>query len=119
MTAYHLSFENTENAFAYKSDKELKQARFLFSTMSYKSLVKLGTLLTPILIKFGFPVKGLIRKTIFGQFVGGESLEEHRRPFGWHCVVERRTSALATVGEQRELRDREQLPARLDDVVPR
>ncbi|MBL7700427.1 MAG: proline dehydrogenase family protein [Chitinophagaceae bacterium] len=76
MAAYHLSFENTENAFAYKSDKELKQARFLFSTMSYKSLVKLGTLLTPALIKFGFPVKGLIRKTIFGQFVGGESLEE-------------------------------------------
>jgi len=76
MDAYHLSFENTENAFAYKSDKELKKAKFLFSSMSYKILVKLGTTLTPLVMKLGLPVKGLIRKTIFGQFVGGESLGE-------------------------------------------
>lgn len=76
MTAYHLSFENTENAFAYKSDGELKQAKLLFSTMGYKALVKIGTSLTPVLMKMGLPIKGLIRKTIFGQFVGGESLEE-------------------------------------------
>jgi proline dehydrogenase len=76
MDAYHLSFENTENAFAYKSDKELRRAKFLFSSMGYKTLVKLGTTLTPIVMKLGLPVKGLIRKTIFGQFVGGESLEE-------------------------------------------
>ena len=76
MDAYHLSFENTENAFAYKSDKELRRAKFLFSSMGYKTLVKLGTTLTPVVMKLGLPVKGLIRKTIFGQFVGGESLEE-------------------------------------------
>jgi proline dehydrogenase len=76
MAAYHLSFENTEKAFAYKSDKELRKAKFLFSSMSYKTLVKIGTTLTPLLMKTGLPVKGLIRKTIFGQFVGGESLEE-------------------------------------------
>jgi proline dehydrogenase len=76
MEAYRLSFENTENAFAYKSDSELRKAKFLFSSMSYKTLVKLGTLLTPWVIKAGLPVKGLIRKTIFDQFVGGETLEE-------------------------------------------
>ena len=76
MDAYHLSFENTENAFAYKSDKELRRAKFLFSSMGYKTLVKLGTTLTPVVMKLGLPVKGLIKKTIFGQFVGGESLEE-------------------------------------------
>lgn len=76
MDGHQLSFENTENAFAYKSDRELNKARFLFSSMSYKTLVKLGTTLTPIVINLGFPVKGLIRKTIFGQFVGGETLEE-------------------------------------------
>jgi proline dehydrogenase len=76
MDAYHLSFENTENAFAYKSDKELMRAKFLFSSMGYKTLVKLGTTLTPFVMKLGLPVKGLIKKTIFGQFVGGESLEE-------------------------------------------
>lgn len=76
MDAYHLSFENTGNAFAYKSDKELRKAKFLFSSMSHKTLVKLGTTLTPIVMKLRLPVKGLIKKTIFAQFVGGESLEE-------------------------------------------
>jgi proline dehydrogenase len=71
-----VSFENTENAFAYKSDDELKKAAFLFSSMGYSSLVKLGTRITPWMIRSGLPVKGLIRKSIFAQFVGGETLEE-------------------------------------------
>jgi proline dehydrogenase len=71
-----VSFENTANAFAYKTDKELKRAKFLFSSMGYASLVRLGTRLTPWMIRSGMPVKGLIRGTIFSQFVGGETLEE-------------------------------------------
>lgn len=71
-----ISFDNTENAFAYKSDKDLKQAHFLFSSMGYGALVKLGTRLTPWAIKVGLPIKGIIRDTIFKQFVGGESLDE-------------------------------------------
>src|ERR1700710_201697 len=71
-----VSFENTANAFEYKSDKELKKAAFLFSSMGYSALVKLGTRVTPWLIRSGIPVKGMIRKTIFKQFVGGETLEE-------------------------------------------
>jgi len=39
-------------------------------------LVKLGTRLAPWSIKVGLPVKGLIRQTIFKQFVGGETLTE-------------------------------------------
>ena len=72
----NISFENTENAFAYKSDKELKQSRFLFKTMDYPLFVPIGTRLTPLLMKTGLPVDGLIRKTIYKQFVGGESLED-------------------------------------------
>jgi len=71
-----ISFDNTEFAFEYKSDKELKKARFLFSTMSRPWLVKLGTRLTPWAIKSGVPINGLIRNTIFSQFVGGETLGE-------------------------------------------
>lgn len=71
-----VSFDNTENAFEYKSDKELKKAAFLFSSMGNSALVKLGTKLTPWMIRSGLPVKGLIRNTIFSQFVGGETLEE-------------------------------------------
>ncbi|HYV53974.1 MAG TPA: proline dehydrogenase, partial [Chitinophagaceae bacterium] len=71
-----ISFDNTENAFAYKTDGELKRARFLFNSMSYSWLVKIGTRITPWAIRAGLPIKGLIRKTIFKQFVGGETLEE-------------------------------------------
>ncbi len=72
----NISFENTEIAFKYKSDKELKKAKFLFSTMAKTLLVKLGTKITPWLIKAKLPINSLIRKTIFSQFVGGETLEE-------------------------------------------
>jgi proline dehydrogenase len=71
-----ISFDNTEYAFAYKTDQELKKANFLFSSMGYESLVKLGTRITPWAIKVGLPIKGIIRNTIFKQFVGGETLEE-------------------------------------------
>jgi proline dehydrogenase len=72
----NISFDNTEIAFAYRSNKELRQAARLFSMMGKPWLVKLGTRLAPWSIEAGLPVKGLIRKTIFRQFVGGESLEE-------------------------------------------
>ncbi len=71
-----ISFENTETAFAYKTDKELKMARFLFASMGKEWLVNLGLKLTPWALKVGLPVKGLIRNTIFRQFVGGETLQE-------------------------------------------
>ena len=71
-----ISFDNTEFAFAYKSDKQLKKASFLFSLMGKPSLVKIGTRLAPWSVNAGLPVKGIIRNTIFSQFVGGETLEE-------------------------------------------
>jgi len=71
-----ISFDNTEFAFAYKTDKDLKKASLLFSTMNIGWLVKLGTRLTPWAIKAKLPINGIIKNTIFKQFVGGESLEE-------------------------------------------
>jgi proline dehydrogenase len=72
----NISFDNTENAFAYKTDKALKSARWLFKTMEYPLFVQIGTRLTPFIMKTGLPIHGIIRKTIFKQFVGGETLEE-------------------------------------------
>ena len=72
----NISFENTQNAFAYKSTKALKSAKFLFGFMGYPTLVQLGTRLVPVLLKAGLPIKGIIRQTIFKQFVGGETLAE-------------------------------------------
>jgi len=71
-----ISFENTEQAFAYKTDKELKQAKFLFTTMGYPLFVPIGTRVTPFLMKTGLPIHGIVRNTIFKQFVGGETLEQ-------------------------------------------
>ena len=71
-----ISFDNTEFAFEYKTSKQLKKARFLFSMMGKPWLVKIGTRLAPWSIKAGLPVKGIIRNTIFAQFVGGETLDE-------------------------------------------
>ena len=72
----NISFENTQNAFAYKSTKALKSAKLLFGFMGYPKLVQLGTRMVPVLLKAGLPVKGIIRNTIFKQFVGGETLAE-------------------------------------------
>jgi proline dehydrogenase len=71
-----ISFDNTEFAFEHKTDQQLKKARFLFSSMSKPWLVRLGTKFTPWAIRAGLPVKGIIRNTIFSQFVGGETLAE-------------------------------------------
>src|SRR5215203_4047335 len=73
---HRISFEDTQIAFAHKSDNELKEAYRLFSLMQNSWLVNLGTRFTPWLIRSGLPVKEVIRKTIFKQFVGGETLTQ-------------------------------------------
>jgi len=71
-----VDFEHTENAFAYKSDRELKKAERLFALMRSPLAIKLGTAIVPWAIRTGLPVRGAIRHTIFKQFVGGETMEE-------------------------------------------
>jgi proline dehydrogenase len=75
-TKVSITFDNTENAFGYKTDADLAKAHFLFNSMGYQWLVNMGTRITPWAIKAGLPIKGLIRNTIFKQFVGGETLEQ-------------------------------------------
>lgn len=75
--SYHISFDNTEYAFAYKKNSELKKANFLFRAMNKPWLVNLGLKFTPLAIKWHLPfTTPVIRNTIFQQFVGGETLEE-------------------------------------------
>lgn len=69
-------FDNTEIAFKYRSNSELKQARFLFSSMGSPTLTKIGMSFTKLAISWHLPIKGLIRSTIFKQFCGGETMEE-------------------------------------------
>ncbi len=69
-------FNDTRIAFQYRSGRELKKARLLFSLMASSTLTRIGLGLTQAAIKWHLPVKGLIRNTIFRQFCGGETLEE-------------------------------------------
>jgi proline dehydrogenase len=71
-----ISFENTENAFAYKSDKDLKRAYRLFQLVGLPWLVSFGKKFTPIAFRLRLPIKGLIKATIFRQFCGGETIED-------------------------------------------
>jgi proline dehydrogenase len=71
-----LSFDDTAIAFSYKSNSELRKAKFLFTMMNNNSLVKFGTSVTPVLFKWHLPINGIVKNTIFSQFCGGETLEE-------------------------------------------
>jgi len=72
-----ISFDNTSYAFAYKTDQELKKAHFLFNMMGNPLIIKWGLQLMPLAIRFNLPfTQTIIRKTIFQQFVGGETLNQ-------------------------------------------
>jgi proline dehydrogenase len=64
-------FNNTEVAFALKSDTELDRAYFLFKMISNEPLVRIGTAVTNFALNAHLPVVGLIRATVFDHFCGG------------------------------------------------
>jgi proline dehydrogenase len=71
-----ISFENTAIAFAGKSDGELRRMYALFAAMNNNSLVKTGSGLMNLALKWHLPVKFAIKQTIFRQFCGGETIRE-------------------------------------------
>jgi proline dehydrogenase len=77
INSHLISFDNTEYAFAYKKNNDLKNAHFLFKAMGMPWLVNIGLKFTPLAIKWKLPFTiPVIRNTIFKQFVGGETLGE-------------------------------------------
>lgn len=72
-----ISFDNTAYAFAYKTNSALRKAKMLFSLMGNPLLIKWGLKIMPLAIKYNIPfTKTMLKKTIFSQFVGGETLNE-------------------------------------------
>ncbi|WP_299889715.1 proline dehydrogenase family protein [uncultured Lacinutrix sp.] len=65
------TFDNTQVAFALKSDSELERAYFLFKMISKEPLVRIGTAATNFALKANLPIEGLIRATVFDHFCGG------------------------------------------------
>lgn len=64
-------FDNTQVAFALKSDSELERAYFLFKMIANEPLVRIGTAVTKFALNVHLPVEGLIRSTVFDHFCGG------------------------------------------------
>lgn len=71
-----ISFEDTAVAFAYKSDADLRKANFIFSLVNHPLISSLATGFVSIALRAGLPIEGIIKKTAFDHFCGGESIEK-------------------------------------------
>jgi proline dehydrogenase len=74
MSMSELSFQNTSVAFAHKSNGELSKARMLFKSFNFPILLTYGPAMAKLAVALG--LKFTIKKTIFEQFCGGETIEE-------------------------------------------
>lgn len=71
-----LSFEDTAVAFSYRSDADLQRANFIFSLVNHPWISSLATGFVKLALKLRLPIKGIIKKTAFNHFCGGESIED-------------------------------------------
>lgn len=71
-----ISFNNTANAFSYKTDKELRKANFIFTLVNNPLVSSLATSAVKTALSLHLPVKGMIRATVFDHFCGGETINQ-------------------------------------------
>lgn len=71
-----LSFENTEIAFKSKTNKDLNRAYWLFKIIANPAMVRMGKKFTTVALRIHLPINGLVKRTIFRQFCGGEHISE-------------------------------------------
>jgi proline dehydrogenase len=70
------SFNNTELAFASKTDWQLKKAYYLFRIVNNNSMASIATFSANLGLKLHLPIKGIIKNTVFEHFCGGETISE-------------------------------------------
>lgn len=73
-----LDFSNTELAFQARSQEELKWLYRVYRLIDSPFLTRIGPPLLEVALKLRLPVEGIMRKTLFRIFCGGESLEDSR-----------------------------------------
>ena len=89
-----ISFENLEVAFASKSNSELRKMYLIFATLNNNLISDLGIGLANLAFKLKLPVKGIMKKTMFGHFCGGETIQEsiqackHLAEFGVESILD-------------------------------
>jgi proline dehydrogenase len=72
-------FDNTQVAFAGKSNSELQKSKMLFQLMANNGLVSLGSSLADWALSLHLPVSPVFKYTVYGQFCGGETFNECKR----------------------------------------
>jgi proline dehydrogenase len=76
MSEFRLDFQDTATTFADRSDAELKEKYRMFRVMNSPFLNSVGTRAARFALSVGLPVEGLIKSTVYEQFVGGENIED-------------------------------------------
>src|SRR6056297_3355955 len=71
-----VDFETTKIAFQNKSNNDLRQSHFLFNTLARPIVVKTGKLFLNIALKINFPIKWIVKPTVYKHFCGGETISE-------------------------------------------
>jgi len=71
-----IDFNNTQIAFAGKSNKGLKRAHWLFRTIASPTIVAIGNFFAHTALKLHIPVAWIVKPTLYRQFVGGETIED-------------------------------------------
>lgn len=71
-----VNFEDTATAFVTKSNSQLKKAYYMFKLVANPSLVQFGKRASAFSLSLGLPIKGIVKKTVYDQFVGGENILE-------------------------------------------
>jgi proline dehydrogenase len=71
-----VKFDDTAIAFKYKSDKELRKARFIFTVVNNPFISKLSTSAVKLGMALHLPIKSIVRNTVFEHFCGGETIEK-------------------------------------------
>lgn len=73
-----ISFDDTAIAFSYKTTSQLKKANFIFSLVNHPWISAIATSSLKLALSLRLPIKGIVKKTAFEHFCGGETMDESR-----------------------------------------
>lgn len=89
-----IDFSNTKLAFQAQSDAKLKRTYWLFRIIDDPFLTKVGPKMLAFGLNIGLPLKGIVKKTLYDLFAGGESLSltvprsEHLMEYGVRTILD-------------------------------
>lgn len=74
-----LNFNDTATAFKMKSNAQLRKAQWLFKLLRHTWLVNIGKVASSFALGAKLPIKGMVKATVYDQFVGGETIQDCTR----------------------------------------